>query len=403
MEPVLLAIEAPELVANLAIAVAATAICGYIAQRLRLVAIVGYIMAGILIGPDGFGLIEDPDLVDQMAEIGIIFLMFFIGLEMSGDLLRKVGTLMFGGGTVQLIVTIAIVTGVAAMFGVGTKEGIYTGCLVALSSTAVVMKLLSSRGETNSPTGETAIAFLLLQDIAIVVMILLIPMLGDGGGDVREVVLETGKALAVIVLTFVVAKFAIPPVLDAVHERTDDEIFLLAVLAIAGGVGYVVTLMGVTASIGAFLAGLVIAAGPHKERASEKIFPFQAVFVAIFFASIGMMLEPNSLLEFWPEILLFCGLVVAMKLVGTSVAAAVFRRPLPIVASSALVLAQIGEFSFILEKVGREAGLTPGGREDGGAQIFIATVVILIALTPLLFNIGDAARKRLEKRASGVS
>jgi len=397
VELTFLAIEAPELVASLAIAVAATAIFGYLAQRLRLVAIVGYILAGILIGPEGFSLIEDPDLVEQMAEIGIIFLMFFIGLEMSGNLLRRLGSLMFGGGTVQIVVTIAIVTGVAAMFGVGTNEGIYTGCLVALSSTAVVMKLLSSRGETNSPTGETAIALILFQDVAIVIMILLIPMLGDSGGDVGEIFLETGKALVVIVVTLFLARWAIPPALDAVYDRTDDEIFLLAVLAIAAGVGYVVTLMGVTASLGAFLAGLVIASGPHKERASEKIFPFQALFAAIFFASIGMLLDPRSLVNFWPEILLFCGLVVAIKLVGTGVAAAVFRRPLPIVASSAFVLAQIGEFSFILEKVGREAGLSPGGRVDGGAQIFIATTVILIALTPLLFNVGDVLRRRLER------
>ena len=159
---------------------------------------------------------------------------------------------------------------------------------------------------------------------------------------------------------------------------------------------FAVTLVGLTASLGAFVAGLVVAAGPHRERATENILPFQGLFAAVFFASIGMLLDPAAFLDLWPVILFFCLVVVGVKVIGTGTAAAVFRRPFPVVVSSAFVLAQIGEFSFILEKIGREAGLTPAGRGDEGSQIFIAVTVILIALTPLLFSVGKGLQQRLE-------
>ena len=387
----------PTLVAALAIVVVATAIFGYIAQRIGLVAIVGYIVAGIIIGPYVLGLIADDfELVEAMGEIGVIFLMFFIGLELGGDLLKKLGALLFGGGAIQVILTIALVTVIAAIFGVDLKSGIYTGCLVALSSTAVVLKLLSARNETASPTGEVSVAFLIFQDIAVVILVLLVPMLGQDGGSIGAIVWALVKALLLIVAVLVVSKWLIPPLLDAVWERADEEAFLLAVLALAAGIAYGVTLVGLTASLGAFVAGLVISGGEHRERATSIILPFQALFAAIFFASIGMRLDPGALLDTWPLVLLFSVLVVIIKFVGVGVAAAAFKRPLPVVVSSGLVLAQIGEFSFILENIGRQSGLSPLQLEEKGSQVFIAVVVLLIALTPLLFKLGSLMQNRME-------
>ena len=387
----------PTLVAALAIVVVATAIFGYIAQRIGLVAIVGYIVAGIIIGPYVLGLVADDfELVEAMGEIGVIFLMFFIGLELGGDLLKKLGALLFGGGAIQVILTIALVTVIAAIFGIDLKSGIYTGCLVALSSTAVVLKLLSARNETGSPTGEVSVAFLIFQDIAVVILVLLVPMLGQDGGSIGAIVWALVKALLLIVVVLVVSKWLIPPLLDAVWERADEEAFLLAVLALAAGIAYGVTLVGLTASLGAFVAGLVISGGEHRERATSIILPFQALFAAIFFASIGMRLDPGALLDTWPLVLLFSVLVVIIKFVGVGVAAAAFKRPLPVVVSSGLVLAQIGEFSFILENIGRPSGLSPLQLEEKGSQVFIAVVVLLIALTPLLFKLGSLMQNRME-------
>ena len=384
----ILAVGAPPLVEEFAITVAAAAVFGYLAQRVGLVSIVGFLVAGVAIGPNALGLIDDLELVEQMAEIGVIFLMFYIGLELSGDMLRKMGSLLFGGGALQVGLVIMLVTGVAVLLGVDIKPALYTGCLVALSSTAVVLKLLSTKGETNTPTGSVAVAFLIFQDIAVVLLVLLVPMLGDDGGDVGEIIWATARALIVILLLIIVAKWVIPLILDRVAEHTDGEEFLLAVVALAGGVAYAVTLFGLTASLGAFVAGLVVAAGPHRDRATKNIMPFQALFAAVFFASIGMLLDPNTVLDLWPVILFFCALVVVIKLVSTGIAAKVFGQPWPVAVASSFVLAQVGEFAFILEKIGRDAGLTPADRGDDGSQVFIAVTVVLIALTPLLYSTG---------------
>jgi CPA2 family monovalent cation:H+ antiporter-2 len=398
-------------VAALAIVVVATAIFGYIAQRIGLVAIVGYIVAGIVIGPYALGfIVDDFELVEAMGEIGVIFLMFFIGLELGGDLLKKLGALLFGGGAIQVTLTIALVAAIAAIFGVDVKTGIYTGCLVALSSTAVVLKLLSARNETASPSGEVSVAFLIFQDIAVVILVLLVPMLGDAGGSLGAIVLALVKALLLIVVVLllivvvlVVSKWVIPPILDAVWKNSDEEAFLLIVLALAAGIAYGVTLVGLTASLGAFVAGLVISGGEHRERATGIILPFQALFAAIFFASIGMRLDPGALLETWPLVLLFSVVVVIIKFIGVGTAAAVFKRPLPVVVSSGLVLAQIGEFSFILENIGRQSGLSPLALDETGSQVFIAVTVLLIALTPLLFKFGNVMQKRLEGQQTAKS
>ncbi|MGI9622630.1 MAG: cation:proton antiporter [Acidimicrobiales bacterium] len=384
----MLAVGAPPLVEEFAITVAAAAVFGYLAQRFGLVSIVGYLIAGVAVGPNALGLIDDLELVEQMAEIGVIFLMFFIGLELSGEMLRKMGSLLFGGGALQVGLTVALVTSVAVALGVDLKPAIYTGCLVALSSTAVVLKLLSTKGETNTPTGSVAVAFLIFQDIAVVLLVLIVPMLGDDGGNIGEIVWATTRALIVILLLIIVAKWVIPPILDRVAQYSDGEGFLLAVIALAGGVAYAVTLFGLTASLGAFVAGLVVAAGPHRHRATENILPFQALFAAVFFASIGMLLDPATVIDVWPVILFFCVVVVAIKLIATGVAARVFGQPWPVVAASSFVLAQVGEFAFILEKIGRDAGLTPADRGEDGSQVFIAVTVVLIAVTPLLYDTG---------------
>jgi CPA2 family monovalent cation:H+ antiporter-2 len=235
--------------------------------------------------------------------------------------------------------------------------------------------MLSSRNETNTPTGEVAVAFLIFQDIAVVILVLLVPKLGDDGGDVGEIVWATARAFIVIALVVIVAKWVIPAILDTVARHTDDEGFLLAVLAIAGGVAYAVTLFGLTASLGAFVTGLVVAAGDHRDRATKNILPFQVLFAAIFFASIGMLLDPQTIIDLWPVILFFCVVVVVVKIVATGVAARMSKRPWPVVAASSFVLAQVGEFAFILEKIGREAGLTPADRGEDGSQVFIAVTV----------------------------
>jgi CPA2 family monovalent cation:H+ antiporter-2 len=204
----------------------------------------------------------------------------------------------------------------------------------------------------------------------------------------------------VILLVIIVVRWVIPILLAKVDRYTDDEEFLLTVLALAGGVAYAVTLFGLTASLGAFVAGLVVASGEHRERATANILPFQTLFAAVFFASIGMLLDPRTIVDLWPQVLFFCAVVVVVKVIGTGLAAKVFGLPLPVVAASSLVLAQVGEFAFILEQIGRDAGLTPAARGADGSQVFIAVTVVLVAVTPGLFEAGRRLQRFLEQRVS---
>jgi CPA2 family monovalent cation:H+ antiporter-2 len=392
-----LAVAVPPLVSALAIVLIGAAFTSYLCSRIGLVPIVGYVVAGAIVGPYALGLVGDVDLVEQAAEVGVIFLLFGIGLELNGDRLRQLGSLLLGGGALQVGLTVALVAGACLLFGVEPRTAIYTGCLVSLSSTAIVLKLLSGRGETNSPVGEVAVAFLIFQDLAVVIMVLLVPMLGEGGGDLWEVLALLAKSVLVIGFVMAACTWIIPRALDRVADHASDEVFLLSVAAFALVVAYVATLLGLTDSLGAFIAGLVISSGRHRERALRYITPFQMLFSAIFFASIGMLLDPAFLLDRWQLVLVLAIGAVLIKVIGTAIAARVFRRPVPVVIASALLLAQVGEFSFVLELSGREVGLSPAGVGAEGSQAFIGTAVLLFVLTPLLDTLG---RRLAERRAA---
>jgi Kef-type K+ transport system membrane component KefB len=396
----MLAVTVPPLVAEMAVVLFAAAAISYVCTRIGLVPIVGFVLAGAAIGPYALGVVDDVELVEQTAEIGVIFLLFGIGLELSADRLRSLGSLLFGGGAIQVALTIALVAGGCVAFGVDTKTAIYTGCLVSLSSTAIVLKLLSDRRQTTSPPGEVAVSFLIFQDIAVVIMVLLVPMLGpDATGGVGEILGALVRSLVVIAFVLVATRWFVPRALDKVAENSTEEVFLLSVAAFALTVAYAASLLGLTDSLGAFIAGLVISSSRHRARALRYITPFQMLFSAIFFASIGMLLDIGFVVDRWQLVLVLAAGTVIFKVVATSTAAKAFHRPGPVIVTSALLLAQVGEFSFVLEQNGRAAGLTPAGVGEQGSQAFIATAVLLFILTPLLDVGGRRAGAWLERRA----
>ena len=395
----MLAVAVPPLVGELAVVLMAAAAISYLCTRLGLVPIVGFVLAGAAVGPHALGVVSDVELVEQTAEVGVIFLLFGIGLEMSADRLRQLGALLVGGGALQVALTIALVTGGCLAFGVGLTTAIYTGCLVSLSSTAIVLKLLSGRGETDSPVGEVAVSFLIFQDLAVVMMVLLVPMLAPGGtGGLGDIVGALATSVVVIGFVFGATRWFVPRALDKVAENSTDEVFLLSVAAFALIVAYTASLLGLTDSLGAFIAGLVISSSRHRERALRYITPFQMLFSAVFFASIGMLLDVSFVVDRWPLVLVLSVGTVVVKVVGTGVAARVFRRPGPVVVTSALLLAQVGEFSFVLQQNGAAEGLSPAGVGEAGSQAFIASAVLLFILTPLLDTTGRRLSRRLEVR-----
>jgi CPA2 family monovalent cation:H+ antiporter-2 len=290
MHPLLAFVGAPPFFVEVAALIVAGAVIAYVSARLGLVPIVGFLLAGVLIGPHALGLVGQ-ELADGAAEVGVILLLFTIGIEFSLDKLARLRRLILGGGALQVGLATAATAGILAALGVDWRAGVFTGFLVSLSSTAIVLKLLADRGETAAPHGEVGLAFLIFQDVAIIAMVLLVPMLGGAGGGAGEVALTLGRAAAIIVVVLFAARRLMPWVLEAVAKTCSPEIFLLSVIAVCFGTAYLTSLAGVSLSLGAFLAGLLVSESRFSEHALGEILPLQILFSAVFFVSVGMLLD----------------------------------------------------------------------------------------------------------------
>lgn len=394
----------PAFFSEIAVLIVATAVVAYVCQRLGIMPIVSFLVTGALIGPHALGLVRDEVLIEAAAELGVVLLLFTIGIEFSLAKLARIKRLIFIGGGLQVSLVIVLVASLLALFGVEWSTGIYTGCLVALSSTAIVMKLLMSSRETGSAEGQAALGILIFQDLAVVAMVMLVPMLGGMGGSGWEIALALAKAAAIVGLVVVAARRLVPPVLEAVARTCSQEIFLLSVVAICFGTAFLTSLVGVSLSLGAFLAGLVVSESRFSQLAFGEILPLQILFSASFFVSVGLLFDPGFLIA---NPLLVPGIIVAVlaiKVVTAGAGLLVLGYGTATAACSALLLAQVGEFSFVLERTGREMGLYPAGVEAGGPEAFIAATVALMVATPFLYRAGESARKRKGRnRAAGES
>ncbi|HEX8618499.1 MAG TPA: cation:proton antiporter, partial [Thermoanaerobaculia bacterium] len=379
--------------------VVASAVIAYVCHRLRILPIVGFLIAGVVIGPNALGLVEDAAFIDFVAEIGIVLLLFTLGIEFSLDRVWKIKRAIFIGGGLQLGLTIAAATGILALLGIDWRTGFYTGALIALSSTAIVLRVLSDRGELGTAKGQLSLGILIFQDLAIVGLVLVLPLLARGGGSPLLIVRGLGIAALIVTLIVIVARRVMPMILERVARTCSQEIFLLTIIAICLGTAWLTSLAGVSLSLGAFLAGLVVSESRYSHHAFAEILPLQILFSAVFFVSVGLLLNLAFVLQ---NPLLILGVVlavVALKAVVTGLAARLLGYTSAAAGATAFLLAQIGEFSFVLERVGRSAGLYPAGVEGTGAQTFIAAAVLLMAVTPLLARLGRALESRHEETA----
>ncbi|GAB5520718.1 MAG: hypothetical protein RhofKO_29690 [Rhodothermales bacterium] len=394
----LLAASIPPFLTEVAILILAAGLIAYVGYRIGLVPIVGFLLTGVIIGPNALGLIANPELVDATAEVGVILLLFTIGIEFSLEKLAKIKRLIFVGGGLQVVLTTAITAGILSLFGVALPVGIFTGFLVALSSTAIVLKLLGDRGETGTEPGQAALGLLIFQDLAIIVMVMLVPMLAGQGGSSLDIVLALGKAGLVIAAVLLIARRLMPIVLERVARTCSQELFLLALIGICLGTAYLTSLADVSVALGAFLAGLVVSESRFSEHAFGEIMPLQILFSATFFVSVGMLLDLSFLVN---NILLVLGVVVVvliLKAATTAISVKVLGYGLSTTTASALILAQVGEFSFVLERTGREFDLFPAGSADVGAQTFIAATVVLMIMTPPLSKLGMQLAERFKPK-----
>jgi monovalent cation:H+ antiporter-2, CPA2 family len=378
--------------------VGAAALIGYLCARLRVVPIVGFLLAGVLVGPSVLGLVREREVVDAAAEVGVILLLFTIGIEFSIARLMAIRRTVLLGGSLQVGLAVALVTGICAALGVDLRSALFTGLVVSLSSTALVLKLLADRGATGSPAGQAAVGLLVFQDLAVVAMVLLVPVLGGDGGGALELGRALGTALAVVVVTLVVARRVMPKVLEAVARACSPEVFLLSVIALCLGTAYLTAMAGVSVSLGAFLAGLVVSESRHSAHALGEVLPLQIIFSAVFFLSVGTLLDVRFLVQ---EPLLVVGavaLVVVVKVLTTALAVRAVGLPLATSGAVALLLAQVGEFAFVLERAGAAEGLFPAGLGDRGGQAFLAATVVLLVATPGLAAAGRSFAARVQQR-----
>jgi len=372
---------------DLVLILAAAILIIFISHRIKLPPVVGLLVTGILIGPGGFSLVHDSEAIDVLAEIGVVMLLFMIGLEFTLERLKRIQRYFWLGGGLQVVSTIALAALLFGLAGVPAKEAFFFGFLVSLSSTAVVLKSLADRGETDSPQGRIALGILIFQDLAIVPMVALVPVLADvRSGPLAAVLGRFLLSTAAIAAVFIVGRTVIPRLLHAVVATRIREVFLLASLFLCLGTALLTSSLGLSLALGAFLAGVIISESEYSHQVVSDILPFKDVFNSLFFISIGMLLHTDILWRNGPTVaeLVLAILVVKIAIVFLVVRFLGYGGRIALIA--ALSLAQIGEFSFVLAGVGRTQGLL----DESAFQIFLASSILTILLTPLL--IGNAPR-----------
>ncbi len=353
----------------------------FLCSRLKVPSIVGFIVTGILAGPHGLGLVKSVHEVTVLAEVGVVLLLFAIGIEFSLKSLLQIRKSVLVGGSLQVLLTILTASVIAGWFGQPLGKAVFMGFLISLSSTAIVLKLFQERAEVDSPHGRTSLAILIFQDVIIVPMILITPLLaGEAADSGGSLLLLLAKALAIIVLVVVSARWVVPWVLYQVARTRSRELFLLSVFLICLAVAWMTSSAGLSLALGAFLAGLVISESEYGHQALGNISPFRDVFTSFFFISIGMLFDGGFLFDHPLLIVLITAGVMTLKAALGGISVTLLGFPIRTAVLVGLALSQVGEFSFILSKTGIDHGLLEGDVY----QMFLSVSVLTMAATPFV-------------------
>lgn len=378
----------PQLFGDLLLILLVSLPVAYVCLRVKIPVLVGLMLTGIAIGPFGFGLIKEISGIEVLAEIGVMLLLFTIGLEFSLKRLREMKRLVMFGGGLQVLITIAFTAGVSVLFGREMRQAIFFGFLVAMSSTAIVLKSYVERNEVDAPHGRAGVGILLFQDIAVVLMLLIVPVLGGKeGASIGAIAIDLGTSLAALVIIVLAAWYLLPPLLKLLSELRSPEIFLLTVVMVCLGLSWVTAHFGMSLALGAFIAGVVIADTDYSHQATAEILPFRDVFNSLFFVSIGMLLSITSLWENLGSVVQLVILITIAKGIIVWAVVKLLGFPQRIALMTALGLAQIGEFSFVLSKMGQSVGLLPGS----DYQNFLAAAIVSMIAAPFLIAFAPKA------------
>jgi CPA2 family monovalent cation:H+ antiporter-2 len=379
-----------ELILTLAGGLTAALLFGYLTQLIGLSPIVGYLVAGVAIGPHTPGFVANEGLADQLAEVGVILLMFGVGLQFHFNELLAVRRVAIPGAVAQSVVATLLGAVAARAFGWAWPAAIVFGMALSVASTVVLVRVLSDNRELHTSTGHIAIGWLVVEDLFTVVLLVLLPSISAVNGSTGQLALGLGLALikmaALAILAGTLGKRLIPAILDRVASTQSRELFTLTVLVLALGIAVGTSIVfGISMALGAFLAGMIVGQSDYSLRAATEALPMRDAFAVLFFVSVGMLLDPANLLALPGFILASLVIVVIGKPITAGIVLLAMRYPLRTVVAVAVSLGQIGEFSFILTALGRDLGIL----SPDAVNIVVATAILSITLNPLCFRMAE--------------
>lgn len=383
-----------DLLKDIVIIFALSTLVNFLFTKIKVPTIIGYLLTGVIAGPHLLSLVGSPHQIELMAEIGVVLLMFTIGLEFSINHLFRIRKIVFVGGFLQLILTAGITMLISRLYSLSWSSGLFIGFLTALSSTAVVLKLMQERSEITSNYGRTVLGILIFQDIILIPLLLFTPMLGGEMTDQsNQLVLLLGKTLVLVGLVYVGNRWLMPKLLQLVAHTKNQELFMMSIFVICLSVALLTSEMGISLAFGAFLAGLMISESEYSHNAFGHLIPFKDTFTSFFFVSIGMLLDLGFVENHLGLVISTVLLVLAVKMIIAGGTAFVLGHTFRGTIMVGFALCQVGEFSFILAQSGLKYNLIP----EYYYQLFLAVAVISMSITPILIMISRPVANQLLK------
>ena len=365
---------------DIAMVFAGAFICGLLAWRLRQPILLGYVLAGLILSPLTPGLkVHDVHTFEVMAEIGVILLMFSVGIHFSIPDLLKVKWVALLGAPLGILLSVGLGVGTGALLGWPLLQGVAVGCIISVASTMVMMRLLMDRGELSSESGRVMITLTLVEDLAVVILTILLPSLNSSEGNYAQVAWKIGRALLLLVPIVLAGWKLVPRLLSRIEKTCNDEISLLLSLTICLVVAAVTELIGLSLALGAFVAGLLLGNSGFVHKLEQQTLPLRDAFVALFFVTIGMLIDPKTWLSSWQLVAILAALIIVGKFLVWSGIVRVFGYCWDTAKRVGIGLTQIGEFSFILAQVSLSSGLI--SREIYNATLVASLITILANAT----------------------
>lgn len=379
---------------DLIIVLAAAIVGGILARRLRLPTILGYLAGGIVVGPNVLSLVHDPETIHTLANIGVILLLFTLGLEFSLSELKRMGKVALLGGTVQILLTAAVGLALGRLLGWAMLEAVFFGFLIALSSTMIVLKSLMERGELDSGHGRVMIGILLVQDLSLVPLMIILPAMGGGGWELwLSLGIAILKAMLFVGVMLVLGMWGLPWLLGRVAGTRSRELFLLIVVTLCLTAAFGAYFFGLSAAVGAFIAGLLISQSAFARQAFADIVPLRDTFGALFFVSLGMLASPHFVVGNLTTIAVVVMVIIVAKFIICSFIPWLFGYSLKTILFVGMGLIQIGEFSFVLAGMGMEAGII----SQYLYSLTLTSAIITMVLTPFALSLASLLYRQLSQ------